>query len=281
MRSIYIGLFCLALTACASTPQNFAKVAQTPGGRIGVIDTLEPEITVFHQGLTVFGNVNNRLTNDWNLPGYAQAQVTELLKQGGYQVTEVNLSPAEVEKLRNRDDQDASEQSGLDKSWTEKYRAILRDNRLDALVVLRDRPISGNLRGGAIYHGYGIHWIRAPWPMNRYNDKLFIFNSTYADVIGGDPPHRSANNSCARAQVDRNSPQFAKALAEMTVNLDELHVDDLKDVKASDMPWLRPRLEANIAKRMTNEIKTSGLLGTQPCPDEAVAQAPLILQEAQ
>ncbi len=250
---------CLLLSGCvAAGPQQFAKLAPVPGARVGFVNLLEPELTSVHLGLTAFGNFNNRLKNDWNLPGFAEQVARQSLLQANYSIVDVRLDEETLRGVRARDDQTHMNFSGLERAWIEKYRDILRANNLSALVILREDLRNAAPNGGLPFHGYGLMSFFIGG-LGNPNKKPMMFMTAYADVIGGEPPHRSTGCTVppnAKAQhVNLNV-----LMSEFLVDPAELHVDDLAKLQASDLAPLRPRFEKLIERRIRGDLASSGLL---------------------
>jgi hypothetical protein len=230
----------LVLTDCA-TSQTFLKVSASRGARVGVVSVVEPQLTNTHVGFTVFTSFNKRLVNDWGLDRAALSDVTALLHQDGYEVVSVSIDDNLVRGIREENDWSDLNYSGLDKNWSATYQKLMADNRLSALVILREEIMHGGKDGRYDYHGFGIF----------SGSRAELFVSVAADVISGDPPHRSIA-SCIAA------PLFDKK---------RVPVEDFGDIKIDDILWAKPELESLLKKKLEFDLASSGLLNTNAaCP---------------
>jgi len=230
-----------AWIACADAraAETFAKVSLTPHARVGLASALEPEFTNFHLGFMVFSNVDQRLTNDWQLDRGAVDSARELLKANGFDVIYVTLDAATTAAIRGQDDWSHLNYSGLSREWEKRYGALLTENQLEALVVLREKRV---LIGGygSKYHGYGIF-------SGRVAD---LFTTVTADVIGGASPHRSIAECLAVREIDANSEP-----------------KDYKELKLEQVAWIRAPLENLIRQKVAFDLGSAGVLPDQsPCP---------------
>lgn len=234
--SLVVTLF--ALEGCGSS-QSFTKASVRQGARVGVVSLLQPEITNFHLGFTAFTNFNKRLPNDWNLDQSALTFVKSSLKGAGYEVVDVRLTEQMASGIVKEEDWSDQNYSGLDKEWAVNYRDLIAENHLDALVVLREKILyMGD--GRYTYHGFGVFSAHV----------AELFASTTADVISGDPPHRSIDQ-CVTGKL------FEKTRVPV----------DVSDMQPADVPWMKPELEALIQQKLAFDLGTSGLIkASQPCP---------------
>ena len=228
----------LLLGGCASAPA-FTRVSAAPGARVGIVFLLSsPDIRNVHTGLTVFGNYDNTIANDWRLDQRALDATRQLLRQAGYEPVDVALDSAQAQAIRQQDDLTSLNYNGLTRDWTQTYTDILDKNNLAALVLLREeiRPIGER---GPVLKGYGI--VSA---MGRVPSAAFLFVTATADVIGGKPPHRAIGTCYGAAPLDM-------AL---------VHVDNFADIKLADLAPVREKFEALLDKRIRFELASSGLL---------------------
>ena len=229
------------LAGCATTP-TFTPVAAGPGARIGIANLLTSTgVRNVHVGYTVFGNYDDDLGSDWRLDQRALDDTRKLLRDGGYELVDVTLDPAQVEAIRKRDDQTNLNYSGLTSEWTQNYERIMADHRLSALVVLREE-VRYMGEHGPVLTGYGISSVLGRVPSNA-----FLFVTATADVIGGRPPHRSIGTCYGAEPLDT-------AL---------IHVDNFADIKLADLDPIRTKFESLLDRRIRFELASSGLLAEQ------------------
>lgn len=237
--ALSLGLAVLALAGCTPT---FTRLAAAPGGRVGIADTMSPSgLRNIHIGYMAFGNYDNDLGNDWHLEQRARDETRELLRQAGYQIVDVTLEPAQVATIRAGKDQAQQDSNGLDDAWKKTYQEILDKQHLVALVVLRDDRVAASEYGEPLV-GYGIRSAQGRVPTVGY-----IFATEMADVIGGNPPHRTIG-TCYNSEPLDTSP---------------VHLDNWVDAKLADFEPLRPKFEALIDKRIRFQLDSSGLLSEQ------------------
>ena len=243
-----VAAILLLVAAGDNVAQALAAPVAEDAGRIGIVSLLEPEVTNVHLGLTVFGNYNNRLSNDWHLDGFAYASAKALLEKANWTVADVKLDDRQLEAIRSDDDQTDLNYSGLTRDWVAKYRQIIAANHIAALVILRDRHQNAGQNGVLPYRGYGVMS-----PMGRKPDLSFVFTTSYADVIAGDPPRR-AIKPCSVKDSDPFDPRF---------DTSQVHVDNLADIKIGDISFLKPRFEKLIERSVHSSLASSGVLGEQ------------------
>lgn len=236
-----------ALCGCAPV-QTFTKAQVPRGATIGILSTLQSELTNAHVGVTAFTTFNKRLANDWKLDETGLRDARSLLQSAGYRLVDIPLSADLRDALRREEDRSSLNDSGLDGRWSARYAEILHDNHLDALVVLReeiqrDRPESSNG-----WHGYGL--------FSGNIAELFV--TATADVIAGSPIHRTIAWCVVGRRIDKA----------------RIAIEDWADIRPSDVPWMREELEVLMREKLEFELASSGLIASaQKCPGFTPGQA--------
>lgn len=242
-----LAIAAFSLPGCAAQ-QTYQTVSVQSGARIGLTTVLTPEITNLHRGITVFGNYNNRLANDWNLDGFAKSETKKLLDQSGYQVVDVKLDQKSIDAIRAGEDENFQNRNGLARDWVDTYQNILTGNGVSAIVILRDKVEHADMSGSNAYHGYIIGSS-----IGRSPDAASVFLTVKADVIGDLPPRRAGDICLARKKID-------PAL---------ITVENFKDIKAEDLARVRPVFEALLEKKIRFDLSRAGLLrGPEYCPSD-------------
>lgn len=237
MRCLLAAL--LLLLGNPASASTFSTVSAGQGAKVGIVSLVGPELTIIHVGFTPFTSFNNRLPNDWGLDRTARTSTAALLRQGGYEVVDISVDASTARGIRNEDDWSSLNDTGLGRDWSGLYGKLLTDNRLAALVVLREQTMSGG--GRNTYRGYGIFSGRRP--------ELFV--SVTADVIGGNPAHRS----------------IARCVAAPIFDEKRMANQNLEEISAIDIPWAKAELGLLMQKKIAFELSSSGLLSSgSPCP---------------
>lgn len=225
--------------------EEFAKVSIAPRSRVGVVSLVGSELANMHFGFMAFTTFSERIANDWNLDAAAVGHTKALLATNGYEVVDVRIEPALEAQLQKQEDWSRLNYTGLDRNFYETYRRLLAENRLSALVVLREEQLRAGER--IEYHGFGI--VSAQFAA--------LFTSVVADVIGGDPPHRSIEQCRAQQMFDKDM------------------IAEYRDLKPAAVEWIRPLLQSLIEKKIEFELSSSGLLATKAvCPKPAPLRQP-------
>ncbi len=239
-RSFFLAILAIFGVFADVHADEFAKVLITPGSRVGVISLVGPEFVNMHFGFMVFTTFNERVANDWGLDATALRHTKGLLAANGYEVVDVHVEPSLASQLQKQEDRSRLNYSGLDRSFYETYRHLMVENTLSALVVLREELQHANER--IEYHGYGI--VSAKFAA--------LFTSVTADVIGGDPPHRSIGECRAQQMFDKDM------------------IEDYRDLKPVAVEWAKPLLQSLVEKKIEFDLGSSGLLASKvACPQPA------------
>jgi len=160
MNSFCKLAFLILATLLASAPAAARKTNTVQPGEVksvAIVNEVEPGLNYSHRAMTIFGNENRVLDNDWNLPAAVGQSVVDELTRGGIAASEVKLSAAEMDP-------------GLGKKcwsgWSGKYKPkcqpaldVLLDRLgADALVVIRPIEITDYyFSSPVLVKGLGVH----------------------------------------------------------------------------------------------------------------------------
>lgn len=242
------GAIAIALAGCA-TKSNPRAVA-TAGSRVVVINTLDTAVMNAHIGATVFGNYNEPISNDWNIPAAVDAYVAALFRAEGSEVVNVVPDPDKLERLRDR--------AHLSMGWSEfhlvpAYAAWFQDladrNQASAVVVLLGIDLQIVPNSVARYGGYGIVSYMGFKP-----DRAFLFSLAMADVLAGKPlvlTSGAGPGNCRKA-----------------VSTDSIQVSNLRDMTSGDLEQFRRDLGGLVEKSIGHSISASGLIRAEVPPCE-------------
>jgi len=234
-------VFAVASLIAGCANRTYVKVHATPAARIGVVNALDPELSNVHLGVTVFTTYSKKLFNDWHLDRQAEASVTSGLRSAGYEVIPVSIDRHDREAIRAENDIDDDAASGLQTAWANSYRSLMTgENRLEAIVVLRERILPMTVKGSPnTFSGYGISSVHGKIPKSAH-----FFVTATAEVIGGDPPHRSVDLCSGWQPLDTT----------------RVAVEDFADISAADLNFLRPEMELMLVRKLRFDLANSGLV---------------------
>ncbi|MEF9977780.1 MAG: hypothetical protein RR969_01470 [Thermomonas sp.] len=96
-----LAVVALLLASCVVSAQQLAPQAAADDKTVLLLNVIESDVTNSHLGVTVFSNYEKKLANDWDIPGWASQQVTDLFQQGGYRVIALAVPADRVAAIRS------------------------------------------------------------------------------------------------------------------------------------------------------------------------------------
>lgn len=232
----------LAIMSSGCVTNTQPRTQPVTGTRIVLIDTLDSAVMNAHMGMTVFGNYNEPIENDWNVPASAEAYVTALFKAEGNDVVKVEPDPQRLDALRKG----AHLRTGwsefhVDPTFAAWFKSLLDGNRATAVIVLRGAETQVVPNSVARYSGYGVLSIMGFKP-----SEATLFSLVYADVLTGEPLAMMRHEGPVRCR--KRIP---------TASMD---VANLKDLTAKDLQPFREDLVRIVNRGIGHDISASGLL---------------------
>src|SRR5450432_1598456 len=224
------------LAGCASQP-TFPKANVVSNSTIGIVNALSPEISNVHLGVTVFNTYKNKIPNDWGLDQKSFAIVKTLLEKNGYRTVAISVPQQDLDSIREEQDYGDADRGGLNSAWAGKYRRLIAENGLTDIIVLREHiEHMVSIGDNNPYHGYGISSTHGKIPSSAH-----LFTTVLADVIGGDPAHRTVAHCLGWDPIDPSS----------------IPVDDFENIKISDLASSRSAIESLVEKKLRFDLTNS------------------------
>lgn len=247
-RLVLLMLAAIGLAGCAT--KSNPRAAPAAGSRIVVINTLEAAVTNAHMGATVFGNYNEPVFNDWDIPAAMDAYVADLFRAEGSEVVNVVPDPDRLERLRERAHLSMGwSELHLVPAYAEWFQDLADRHQASAVVVLRSIDLEIVPGSVARFGGYGIVSYMGFKP-----DRAFLFSLAIADVLAGKPLvlTESAGPGNCRKGISTKS----------------MRVSNLKDLTVVDLEPFRRDLSALVERSIGHSISSSGLIRQEVVPCE-------------
>lgn len=238
----------LLLVGCTVTPVKPLDVASVR--RVGWYVEFDPRVHNVHTGLTVFGNFDQALDNDWAVNQYLEQSLDSRLRAAGYESKRVELDAESARLLR---------EGGCFSNWDGHYRVEVCGERFAKLMRAQgvDALISSIGYSAPDYFTQGPAQLPHVGVFTRGSDRpnlLVPYAHVSMQIFAGNPAEPRTAGECMAGRSRDPSP-WSKDVAQMSI---------------VDLAWLRPELEKLLDRSAEVALTTSGLVkGTAPpCPNQ-------------
>jgi hypothetical protein len=129
------GLVCLLAMSLTATAKDAAPLALAQGGRVGVINLLDPEVTHFHAARVLTESFLKTHTVSWPIDAMLVDALKERLGQMGLVMVPLGATDA-LDRGREDCFLNASPAKGMSKECVSPFAQIASTEHVDAIIVL-------------------------------------------------------------------------------------------------------------------------------------------------
>ncbi len=220
---------------------------------VGWIVDFDPRVHNVHTGITVFGNFEEALANDWALDRHLGTVLATRLTAAGYSEKRVEIDAMRLQLLRDGKCFSAWDSHYLAEVCGQPFAELMRAQGIDVLIYAIGYTAPDYItQGPAQLPGVGVFTRGTDRP-----NLLVPYAHVNLGIFAGDPAEPKVSADCSRGRSRDPSP-WPKDVDEMTIG---------------DYAWLRPELEKLLDRSVEVALASSGLVaGTLPaCPDQTPA----------
>lgn len=228
---------CLLAAGCSVTQNKPLAVDQVRS--VGWFADIDERIHNIHTGITVFGNEELVIDNDWQLVAHLERSFATKLEGAGYRFKRIQLEPSEAALFNGQcfSNWDGSYQ--LDRCGA-PIAAILREHGVDVLIASVGFTTNDPFTQGPAQLPHLGFFSRG----TDHPKMLVPYAHVSMAIFAGDPAEPRQSGACTAGRPRDPSP--------WTKKVDELEL--------ADIGWLRPELEALLAQSANQALSSSGLL---------------------
>lgn len=235
-RIIALSL-CLLVAGCSVTP--YKPLALDQVHTVGWFADIDERIHNVHTGITIFGNEELVIENDWQLVSHLERSLASKLEAAGYRFKRIQLEPEQAALFKGQCFSD----------WDGSYKleacgapiaAVLREHGVDVLITSVGYTVNDPFTQGPAqlpHLGFFSRGTNRP-------AMLLPYAHVSMSIFAGDPAEPRETGACTAGRPRDPSP--------WTKQVDELEL--------ADIAWLRPELESLLDQSAQQALTSSGLL---------------------
>ena len=209
-----------------------------------LLNVIESDVTNSHLGVTIFSNYEKKLANDWDIPGWASQQVTELFRQGGYRVVALAVPEDRVAAIRSyKHTRTGWSKFKLEPGFASWLWAEMDKAGAGHAFILQDFAKQYAFDVPVKYSGYGVVSLHGKQPRQAF---------LYANI---------GSHFVTRGQVELpNGVRNGDADCRIKFDPSEIAVDDYEQLAVSDLVPYREKIESIILRRIRQDLTFARLI---------------------
>lgn len=223
------------------------EAASNPGDDREVVlllNVLGPEITNSHLGLTAFTNYENKLANDWNIPGLAAGQLENILSEGTYRAVTIDVPKERLAAIQNGKYIKTGWSSfKLEPGFASWIWAEMDKAGASKALILHDYARKYSFDTPVSYSGFGV-----------------------MSLAGKVPKHAFLHGNVGVRVIDRGpgpinfGPNMGDTDCRVKFDASSIKVDDFEHLTAGDLAPFREKIESIIEMRVRQDLTYAKLI---------------------